>query len=153
MQSGLSTGKFYKVKLLYKNHEVILVPSVMIAMRFHLFPCRTQKLSSLAPKILGWQRPGKIGSRRYYAPLAQMVEQLTLNQWVLGSSPRWCIYFFWPVGQAVKTSASHADNTSSNLVPVIIRKQISVAKEVKHWSLLDFFVYGPLAQLVRAPGS
>ena len=36
-----------------------------------------------------------------YAPLAQLVEQLTLNQWVLGSSPRWCttnshtIYFVW----------------------------------------------------------
>ena len=30
-----------------------------------------------------------------YAPLAQLVEQLTLNQWVLGSSPRWCtIYSF-----------------------------------------------------------
>ena len=30
-------------------------------------------------------------SRRItYAPLAQLVEQLTLNQWVLGSSPRWC---------------------------------------------------------------
>ena len=25
-----------------------------------------------------------------YALLAQLVEQLTLNQWVLGSSPRWC---------------------------------------------------------------
>ena len=24
------------------------------------------------------------------ALLAQLVEQLTLNQWVLGSSPRWC---------------------------------------------------------------
>ena len=32
-----------------------------------------------------------------YAPLAQLVEQLTLNQWVLGSSPRWCtIYSFFP---------------------------------------------------------
>ena len=28
-----------------------------------------------------------------YAPLAQLVEQLTLNQWVLGSSPRWCTKF------------------------------------------------------------
>ncbi len=28
--------------------------------------------------------------KNYYAPLAQLVEQLTLNQWVLGSSPRWC---------------------------------------------------------------
>ena len=30
------------------------------------------------------------GKKVGYAPLAQMVEQLTLNQWVLGSSPRWC---------------------------------------------------------------
>ena len=75
--------------------------------RFHLFPFRTQKLSSLVPKIVGWKRPVKIGRCRLlktqppgrangpargclYAPLAQLVEQLTLNQWVLGSSPRWC---------------------------------------------------------------
>ena len=30
-----------------------------------------------------------------YAPLAQLVEQLTLNQWVLGSSPRWCTTYFF----------------------------------------------------------
>ena len=60
-----------------------------------------------------------------YAPLAQLVEQLTLNQWVLGSSPRWCTTSFWtpitygvwkwPVGQAAKTTASHAVNGSSIL--------------------------------------
>ena len=79
-----------------------------MTVRFHLFPFRTQKLSSLVPKIVGWRRPVKIGRCRllkkaasgpslgpgpeiaYYAPLAQLVEQLTLNQWVLGSSPRWC---------------------------------------------------------------
>ena len=33
---------------------------VVIAVRPHLFPSRTQKLSSLASTILGWQRPGKI---------------------------------------------------------------------------------------------
>ena len=33
---------------------------VVIAVRPHLFPFRTQKLSSLASTILGWQRPGKI---------------------------------------------------------------------------------------------
>ena len=38
-----------------------------------------------------------------YAPLAQMVEQLTLNQWVLGSNPRWCTTFFWtPVKRCVE---------------------------------------------------
>ena len=33
-----------------------------LAVRSHLFPYRTQKLSSLAPKILNWRRFGKIGS-------------------------------------------------------------------------------------------
>ena len=73
-----------------------------------------------------------------------MVEQLTLNQWVLGSSPRWCTtYFFfdekkkvskkenavffskdqmWPVGQAVKTAASHAANRGSIPLRVTIKK-------------------------------
>ena len=83
---------------------------VSMTVRFHLFPFRTQKLSSLVPTIVGWKRPVKIGRCRLlfsicwdrlpgasafgrriliYAPLAQLVEQLTLNQWVLGSSPRW----------------------------------------------------------------
>ena len=85
-----------------------------MTVRFHLFPFRTQKLSSLVPKIVRWKRRVKIGSRRLlygplvkrlrqrpltpltsvrfrygspYAPLAQLVEQLTLNQWAQGSSP------------------------------------------------------------------
>ena len=33
---------------------------VLIAVRVHLFPSRTQKLSSLALKILGGKLPGKI---------------------------------------------------------------------------------------------
>ena len=32
--------------------------------RFHLFPFRTQKLSSVVPKIVGWRRPAKIGRCR-----------------------------------------------------------------------------------------
>ena len=39
---------------------------VMIAVRYHLFPYRTQKLSSLAPKVLGWKRPGRLGSREVF---------------------------------------------------------------------------------------
>src|SRR5699024_1587871 len=35
---------------------------VLIAARVHLFPFRTQKLSSLAPTILGGRLPGKIGN-------------------------------------------------------------------------------------------
>ena len=92
-----------------------------MTVRFHLFPFRTQKLSSLVPKIVRWKRRVKIGSRRLlygplvkrlrqrpltpltsvrfrygspYAPLAQLVEQLTLNQWAQGSSP-WRCTKFW----------------------------------------------------------
>ena len=99
---------------------VILIQSnrsVSMTVRFHLFPFRTQKLSLLVPKIVSWKRLVKIGSRRLlygplvkrlrqrpltpltsvrfrygspYAPLAQLVEQLTLNQWAQGSSPWRC---------------------------------------------------------------
>ena len=49
------------------NKHVILVQSdrsVSMTVRFHLFPFRTQKLSSLVPKIVSWKRLVKIGSRR-----------------------------------------------------------------------------------------
>ena len=35
--------------------------------RIHLFPFRTQKLSLVVPKILGWRRPGKIGRCRHFS--------------------------------------------------------------------------------------
>ena len=37
---------------------------VVITLRSHLFPFRTQKLSSVVPKILSWRRLGKIGCCR-----------------------------------------------------------------------------------------
>ena len=43
-----------------------------LTQRVHLFPFRTQKLSSVVPKILGWKRPGKIGIRQH--------EQLEVRQ-------------------------------------------------------------------------
>ena len=42
---------------------------VLITVRVHLFPSRTQKLSSRVPKILGWQRPGTIGFRQHKADI------------------------------------------------------------------------------------
>ena len=36
-----------------------------MTVRVHLFPSRTQQLSSLVPTILGWKRPGKIGRRQH----------------------------------------------------------------------------------------
>ena len=72
-----------------------------IAEKTHLFPYRTQKLSSHTPKVLGWGRPGRIGSCRIlkilsahangligiYASLAQQVEHSAVNRSVVGSSP------------------------------------------------------------------
>ncbi len=37
-----------------------------IARGIHLFPFRTQKLSLLAPNVLGWKRPGRIGRCRFF---------------------------------------------------------------------------------------
>ena len=67
-------------------------------MRTHLFPSRTQKLSSSVSKILGWRRPGKIERCRYqtqetrlsgflsYCSLAQSVEHAAVNRGVVSSS-------------------------------------------------------------------
>ena len=60
---------------------------VLIAVRVHLFPYRTQKLSSLALKILGGQLPGKISRRQHFASIAQSVEHAAVNRGVTGSSP------------------------------------------------------------------
>src|SRR2546423_15125311 len=38
--------------------------SAVIAAGVHLFPFRTEKLSPLAPMVLGEQSPGRVGSRR-----------------------------------------------------------------------------------------
>ena len=81
---------------------------MILSQRVHLFPFRTQKLSSAEAKILVWRRTGKIAHRqhrtakstdlavsiyilhlrcRLYSSLAQSVEHLTVNQGVAGSSP------------------------------------------------------------------
>ena len=57
----------------------------------------------------------------FYAPLAQLVEHLSLNQGVRGSSPRWCT-IYGPVVKWPKTPASHAGDMSSNLIRVTIFK-------------------------------
>ena len=59
---------------------------VTIARRSHLFPSRTQKLSSLAPMILGGKLPGKVGRCRFLLRLH---------------------------GQAVKTPPFHGGNSGS----------------------------------------
>ena len=45
---------------------------MLIRARVHPFPSRTRKLSSLLPTILGWRRPGKIGSANIKAQHASV---------------------------------------------------------------------------------
>ena len=60
----------------------------MMALRSHLFPYRTQKLSSIAPKVVGGSLPARIGRRyAYHSELAQLVEHTTVNRAVVGSIP------------------------------------------------------------------
>ena len=44
---------------------------VIIAKRIHLFPFRTQKLSSLAAMVLGGRPPGRVARSHVYSKVAQ----------------------------------------------------------------------------------
>ena len=72
-----------KIILVLKMNTIQYV--VIIAKRIHLFPYRTQKLSSLALMVLGGQLPGRV--RRSHV--------------------------IWPIGQAVKTPPFHGGNRGS----------------------------------------
>ena len=57
-----------------------------MAERSHLFPYRTQKLSSLTPMVLRLDR-GRVGNcRLFYCSLAQSVEHAAVNRGVVSSS-------------------------------------------------------------------
>ena len=58
-----------------------------MALRSHLFPYRTQKLSSIAPKVVGGSLPARIGRRDAHGRLAQLGEHLPYKQGVTGSIP------------------------------------------------------------------
>ena len=63
--------------------------AVTIAKRIHLFPYRTQKLSSLALMILGGRPPGKVGRCRFYK------NQLRTISWffIYDLNIRRCLFF------------------------------------------------------------
>ena len=103
-----------KEKAIHKGYSVLSVRStldaVMIARRIHLFPYRTQKLSSLALMILGGRPPGKVGRCR----------------------------LFWSYGQAVKTPPFHGGNPGS--IPGRITKQTRFSIWESGFSLMGSFV-------------
>ena len=97
-----------------------------MAVRIHLFPSRTQKLSSPVSTILGWRRPGKIERRRHillYSSIAQSVERMTVNHDVTGSSPvggamseqsSLCSDFFLSLKE-IRPATSHPNRVNSIL--------------------------------------
>ena len=94
-----------------------------------------------------------------YEPLAQLVEHLTFNQRVEGSSPSWLTIVFciskitfniWPLGQAVKTPPFHGGNTGSS--PVGVMAFDCQEEAGKDGFLADNqFNIGLVVQLVRMP--
>ena len=81
--------KLYKkvLTLLIKNVNIILVVKkrtknnvVIIAKRIHLFPYRTQKLSSLAAMVLGGQPPGRVARSHVMFQGSSMVEHSAVNR-------------------------------------------------------------------------
>ena len=85
-----------------------------ITSRFHLFPSRTQKLSSIVPKILGWRRPGKIGRCRPFS--------FTYGLFGDREPVR-------PLGQAAKTTPSHGVIVGS--IPAGVTKHLAAQPQTR----------------------
>ena len=72
-----------------KSQKEVIYFLVTMIKRNHLYPYRTQKLSSKVPKILVGFPAGKIGRRQnfiLYSSIAQLVERTAVNRDVASSS-------------------------------------------------------------------
>ena len=71
-----SVYRFHYRLLFTFLHHVCLI-QVTIALRFHLFPFRTEKLSSVTPMVL--RNSGRVGSRRFFRekPLYRKMQGLS----------------------------------------------------------------------------
>ena len=76
---------------------------VTMAKRSHLFPCRTQKLSSLAPMVVGLTfRKSRTLPGNYFGELAQLGEHLPYKQRVGGSNPSFSTILIAGLAQLVE---------------------------------------------------
>ena len=71
------------------------------------------------PATFNREIPGSSAGGRTNADLAQLVAQLTCNQWVVGSIPT--VGTIWPHRQAVKTRPFHGRFPGSNPGGVTIK--------------------------------
>ena len=78
---------FKNILTSYKPDDIIILVQekrneyvVIIAKRIHLFPFRTQKLSSLALMVLGGQPPGRVGRSHVMFQGSSTVEHSAVNR-------------------------------------------------------------------------
>ncbi len=83
-----------------------------MARRSHPFPYRTRKLSFSAPMVVGACAPVRVGRCQAKPQFGAII----LSN-----------FYFWPLGQAVKTPPFHGGNTGSSPVGVTIFRRISSA--------------------------
>ena len=65
------TLNIINVNIILVRYVSIKQNVVIIAKRIHLFPFRTQKLSSLALMVLGGRPPGRVRHSHVYGPLVK----------------------------------------------------------------------------------
>ena len=87
--------------------------SVLLAQRVHLFPFRTQKLSSAEPKILAWRRAGKIGHCRHLARATVLAAKGNMGMHC--DTPLVSLYFYSSLAQSVEHAAVNRGVVSSSL--------------------------------------
>ena len=86
-------GDIY-VQFIYFLHHVYLI-QVTIALRFHLFPFRTEKLSSVTPMVL--RNSGRVGSRRFLereAPVSEDAGAFLFFGVILSALPCFACFSF-----------------------------------------------------------
>ena len=86
--SKCKRGDTFSLRVLIGRGLFLFTSFRVLASHYALFSSKLQK--NWKNRLTNHFKCGIIVKQLWNAPLAQLVEQLTLNQWVLGSSPRWC---------------------------------------------------------------
>ena len=63
-----------------KKRQALITNMAIIEKRIHLFPSRTQKLSSSSPMVLGPQGPGRVGRSQLVFRSSSTAEQPAVNR-------------------------------------------------------------------------
>ena len=111
--------------------------SVILPQRVHLFPFRTQKLSSAEPKILAWRRAGKIGHCRHRTYVQKQLSLYRFSCLLISYST--CRLSKEEYERSEYSSLAHVDSTQqAELLPTSHKekyKYSSLAQSVEHMTV------------------